>query len=167
MSGAKKAFIYLCVCLFLGVFALGLWWARTRTEREMRQDLLAQVASLEALVSRSHEENVALLSIKYGIDPARLEGILDSYLCQHDVVYRMKKGITRESIAPNLAFGATLDNLSVQQGIPRERLAALITDYKILSRLDRDDAIDRRLARGAKQSMMKGAFAGARRLFGE
>lgn len=178
-SKAKKFFIYTFVILFLGAFALGLWWLRTRTALDTRRDLLAQIHSIEALMSQSRKENIALLSAKYGLEPPQLEQLLDAYLSRHDVAYRMNKELSSRkkegsvdgpgplSIEPDTNFGPTLETLSVRYNLPKERLAGLIADYKVLSRLEGDNAIEAVLSSKGKESMMKfslkGAVAGAKR----
>ena len=183
MSKTRKYLIYFFVVALLGVFAAGLWWVRTRTDKEMRADVLSQMSQVEAIMSQSQKENVALLSVKYGIDKDRLEKILDAYMYKHNVAYRVNKDIAadrkagRQSrgnggyLTVDLDFGVTIDNLSVQYEIPKERLASLIADYKVLSRLEKDNALELILSSKAKQSVLnfsiKGVYQGAKRVFRE
>jgi len=183
MSRARKYSIYFFVTVLLTSFAIGLWWVRTRTDKEMKAEVLSQMSQVEAIMSQSQKENVALLSVKYGVDKDRLEKILDAYRYKHDVAYRVNRDIARDSktgrggrgqggyLAVDLDFGATIDNLSVQYDIPKERLASLIADYKILSRLEKDNALEVILSSKARQSVMKyslkGFYQGAKRVFHE
>ena len=154
MSKTRKYMIYLFVTGLLAAFAVALWWVRTRTDKEMKAEVLNQMSQVEAIMSQSQKENVALLSLKYGIDKARVEKILDTYQYKHDVAYRVNKDIAggRNSrldrgahggfLAVDLDFGATIDNLSVQHEVPKDRLASLIADHKMLSRLEKDNALE-------------------------
>ncbi len=179
MSRTRKYLIYFFVVALLTVFAAGLWWVRTRTDKEMRADVLNQMSQVEAIMSQSQKENVALLSVKYGIDVPRLEKILDAYRYKHDVAYRVNREISNDKkggrgnqggyLSVDLDFGTTIDNLSVQYDIPKDRLASLIADYKVLSRLEKDNAIELILSSKAKQSVLnfslKGFYQGAKRVF--
>lgn len=183
MSKTRKYLLYLFVTVLLTAFAIGLWWVRTRTDKEMRAEVLNQMSQVEAIMSQSQKENVALLSVKYGVDKDRLEKILDAYRYKHDVAYRVNKDIASDNktgrgshgqggyLAVDLDFGVTIDNLSVQYDIPKERLASLIADYKILSRLEKDNALEVILSSKARQSVMKfslkGFYQGAKRVFRE
>lgn len=183
MSKSRKYLIYLFVIALLTVFAIGLWWVRTRTDKEMKAEVLNQMSQVEAMMSQSQKENIALLSVKYGIEKARLEKILDAYLYKHDVTYRVNKDISSDKktgkdsrsqggyLAVDLDFGTTIDNLSVQYDIPKDRLASLIADYKVLSRLEKDNALELILSSKARQSVMqfslKGFYQGAKRVFRE
>lgn len=183
MSKTRKYLIYLFVTTLLSAFAVGLWIVRTRTDKEMKAEVLTQMSQVEAIMSQSQKENVALLSIKYGIEKDRLEKILDSYQYKHSVAYRVNKDISRDDksgrdgrsqggyLAVDLDFGATIDSLGVQYDIPKDRLAGVIADYKILSRLEKDNALELILSSRAKQSVMrfslKGFYQGAKRVFRE
>lgn len=183
MSRTRKYLIYFFVTTLLTCFAIGLWWVRTRTDKEMKAEVMNQVNQVEAIMSQSQKENVALLSIKYGIDRDRLEKILDAYRYKHDVAYRVNKDISRDDksgrdgrgqggyLAVDLDFGTTIDTLGVQYDIPKDRLAGVIADYKILSRLEKDNALELILSSRAKQSVMKyslkGFYQGAKRVFRE
>ncbi len=183
MSKTRKYLIYLFVIVLLAIFAIGLWWVRTRTDKEMKAEVLSQMSQVEAVMSQSQKENVALLSVKYGIEKARLEKILDAYLYKHDVAYRVNKYLSNEKkggndnrgqggyLAVDLDFATTIDNLSVQYEIPKDRLAALIADYKVLSRLEKDNALEVILSSRTRQSVMKfslkGFYQGAKGLFRE
>lgn len=183
MSRTRKYLIYSFVMVLLTVFAIGLWWVRTRTDKEMKAEVLSQMRQVEAVMSQSQKENVALLSVKYGIEKDRLEKILDAYLYKHDVAYRVNKDISSEKnagrdsrsqggyLAVDLDFGTTIENLSVQYDLPKDRLAGLIADYKVLSRLEKDNALEVILSSKAKQSVMKfslrGFYQGAKRVFRE
>ncbi len=183
MSKGRKYLLYFFVIVLLAVFAAGLWWVRTRTDRQMRADVLNQMSQVEAIMSQSQKENVALLSVKYGIEKGRLEKILDAYMYKHNVAYRVNKDIGvdkktgKESrgnggyLTVDLDFGVTIDNLSVQYEIPKDRLASLIADYKVLSRLEKDNALELILSSKAKQSVLnfslKGVYQGAKRVFRE
>ena len=183
MTKTKKYLIYLFVIALLAVFAIGLWWVRTRTDKEMKAEVLSQMSQVEAVMSQSQKENVALLSVKYGVEKERLEKILDAYRYKHDVAYRVNKDISSEKktgrdgrspagyLAVDLDFGVTIDNLSVQYDIPKDRLASLIADYKIMSRLEKDNALELILSSKARQSVMqfslKGFYQGAKRVFRE
>ncbi len=183
MSKTRKYLIYFFVVMLLAVFAAGLWWVRTRTDKEMRAEVLNQMSQVEAIMSQSQKENVALLSIKYGIETARVEKLLDAYRYKHDVAYRVNKDISNENKAGrgsrdaggylkvDMDFGVTIDNLSVQYDIPKDRLASMIADYKMLSRLEKDNALELILSSKAKQSVMqfslRGFYQGAKRVFRE
>ncbi len=183
MSKTRKYLIYSFVLTLLAVFAAGLWWVRTRTDKQMKADVLNQMSQVEAIMSQSQKENVALLSVKYGIDKDRLEKILDAYMYKHNVAYRVNKDIgddkkaghnTRTEggyLTVDFDFGVTIDNLSVQYEIPKDRLASLIADYKVLSRLEKDNALELILSSKAKQSVLnlslKGFYQGAKRVFRE
>jgi len=183
MTKTKKYLIYLFVIALLAVFAIGLWWVRTRTDKEMKAEVLSQMSQVEAVMSQSQKENVALLSVKYGVEKERLEKILDAYRYKHDVAYRVNKDISSEKktgrdgrspagyLSVDLDFGTTIDNLSVQYDIPKDRLASLIADYKVLSRLEKDNALELILSSKARQSVMqfslKGFYQGAKRVFRE
>ncbi len=181
MSRTRKYFIYFFVVVLLGVFAAGLWWVRTRSDKEMRAEVLNQMSQVEAIMSQSQKENVALLSVKYGIERGRLEKILDAYRYKHNVAYRVNKDIADDKKAGrdsrkqggyldvDMNFDATIDNLSVQYEIPKDKLASLIADYKVLSRLEKDNALELILSSRAKQSVLnfslKGFYQGAKRVF--
>ncbi len=181
MSRTKKFLIGVLVFSFLSMFALVLLWFNARNEKEMRQDIQAQIQNIEALMAHSKKENIALLSVKYGVEPVQLEHLVDAYRYRHDIAYRMKRdiagggekegrgGASTSRMQPDQNFGATLDNLSVQYNIPRDRLAGLLADYKVLSALEKEDVIETMLSTKARSSMMKfsfrGAFAGAKWLF--
>ena len=183
MSKTRKYLIYSFVIALLAVFAAGLWWVRTRTDKQMKADVLNQMSQVEAIMSQSQKENVALLSVKYGIEKDRLEKILDAYMYKHNVAYRVNKDIAADKKAGrdnrnqggylnvDLDFGVTIDNLSVQYDIPKDRLASLIADYKVLSRLEKDNALELILSSKARQSVMqfslKGFYQGAKRVFRE
>ncbi len=180
MSKTRKYLIYFFVIVLLTVFAAGLWWVRTRTDKEMRAEVLNQMSQVEAIMSQSQKENVALLSVKYGIEVGRLEKIIDAYRFKHDVAYRVNKEISNEKndgrnqdgyLKVDLGFGTTIDNLSAQYDIPKDRLASLIADYKVLSRLEKDNALELILSSKAKQSVLnfslKGFYQGAKRVFRE
>ncbi len=183
MSKTRKYFIYFFVVVLLGVFAAGLWWVRTRTDKEMRAEVLNQMSQVEAIMSQSQKENVALLSVKYGIQKEKLEKILDAYMYKHNVAYRVNKDIADDKKAGrdsrrqggyldvDMDFGLTIDNLSVQYDIPKDRLASLIADYKVLSRLEKDNALELILSSKARQSVLnfslKGFYQGAKRVFRE
>ena len=181
MSRTRKYLIYLFVVALLIAFAAGLWWVRSRTDKQMKADVLNQMSQVEAIMSQSQKENVALLSVKYGIDKDRLERILDAYMYKHNVAYRVNKDIADDKKAGrdgrnrggyfsvDLDFGVTIDNLSVQYDIPRDRLASLIADYKLLSRLEKDNALEFILSSKARQSVLnlslKGFYQGVKRVF--
>ncbi len=154
-----------CGVLFLAILTLlVVWWVQSRTGNEMKDDVTAQLCDVDALMCQPHKEMVALLSAKYAIDELQLEQILEEYDAKHDVALKLRKGITGEAPAEqgkatepkvNLNFAETLNTLSSKYLLPKDKLAAILIDYRVLSGVEKGSLVDKLLTGNMKNSVMK------------
>jgi hypothetical protein len=84
-----------------------------------------------------HIEDVALLSVKHGVDTLVIMSALRTYLVTADPVFRLASGIQDTSRGPDMLYPqitgilAQLDTISTRTGIPRETLAELLFDIRV------------------------------------
>jgi len=159
-----------CGVLLLAILTLlVVWWVQSRTGSEMKDDVAFQLCEVDALMSQPHKEMVALLSAKYAIDELQLEQILAEYDAKHDVALKLRKGIAGEATAEqgkgtepkvNLNFAETLNTLSGKYLLPKDKLAAILIDYRVLSGVEKGSLVDKLLSENMKNSVMKLSIKG-------
>jgi hypothetical protein len=93
---------------------------------------------ISELISKPREEMVALLAIKYRLDPAIINNIVRTYLSSHDQLYRL---LNLDNSPPNNANKSvtvfeTIQQLNKEHNIEPSILAAIVIDYKIWSAVD-------------------------------
>jgi len=124
--------------LILGIFSLVLLGCESKSNIQGKENITNQFA--EELLSQPSKEKVALLSIKYNIEESKVEGILDEYLSAHDYFYKLMKEVsdegkskqnTKDAFTINLNFKETIDTLSSKYNIPKDKLAAIIIDFRM------------------------------------
>jgi hypothetical protein len=101
---------------------------------------------------KPNQEAIALLSLKYDLQPSMVESLLDSYLSETDLGYKILKESFRSSSADALqpstmasfdfekeSYSKVLAKASQPVGITVKTAALLILDYKMFTARDRDD----------------------------
>lgn len=148
--------LILVIALFLT------WWTQSRSRKQMKEETLQQLLQVDAIMSQPQKEQIALLALKYGIEEATLEKILGDYSAKHDITKKVRSNITGEGAEPDtsgfkvdLNFAATINALSLQYAISPDRLAALLIDYRVMSAVDKGNALESLLSAKAKQSIVK------------
>lgn len=124
--------------LILGIFSLVFLGCKSKSNIQGNENITNQFA--EELLSQPSEGKVALLSIKYNIEESEVESILDEYLSTHDYFYKLMKKLsnegkseqnTKDAFIINLNFKESIDALSSKYNIPKDKLAAVIIDFKM------------------------------------
>lgn len=95
-------------------------------------------AELKEVLFKGHTERVGLLSIKYGIEQPITEQILDHYLSKHDFIFSSlsekkdsKQPVKVDALGVDTNIQKTIKELSVKYNIPEQKLASLITEYRM------------------------------------
>lgn len=148
--------------LILVIILFLTWWVQNRSRREMKEDAIKQILQVEAIMSQPQKEQIALLALKYEVEEGLLEKILADYSAKHDVTQKVKSNLAGEVAAQqnpgftvDLDFAGTINALSLQYNVPKERIAALLIDYRVMAAVDKGNAIERLLSTKAKQSIVK------------
>lgn len=97
-------------------------------------------------ISKPNQEAVALLSLKYDLQPGMVESFLDSYLTDTDMAYKVLKdslkpssGETSKPSAMELfylekeSYSQTLAKASQSVGITIKTAALLVSDYRVFT----------------------------------
>lgn len=128
----RKMIILFCFLFGLFLVVFGGCESETKKLEKERANQYAQ-----DFVAAPHKERTALLSVKYNIEESKLESLLHEYLSEHDLFYRaFETAETKKKVdlRINLNFRDTLTVLSNKYNIPKDVLANLIIDYRILKK---------------------------------
>jgi len=96
-----------------------------------------------AQVMRPGKEEVALLSARYAVPASDVDGILVTYLTEHDFRFGRSSQISRASNDYCIAdifvtnpdgIPITLSNLSTQYQVSSEKVASLVIDFRLMRR---------------------------------
>jgi hypothetical protein len=127
--------IIILVCLFL-LLSLGCKEKSKNTVLNKKQSL--SETELKEVLLKGHAEKIGLLSIKYGIEQSTTGQILDYYLSKHDFLFSSlsdkkdsKQPLKVDMYGVDTDIQKTIKELSIKYNIPEQKLASLITDYRI------------------------------------
>jgi hypothetical protein len=113
--------IIMAVCLFL-LFSLGCK-EKSKNKVPIKPKPFSE-AEIKDIILELHKERIVLLSIKYGIEQLIAEQILAHYLYKLDLQYSAPEKNVDD-------IQKTIKELSLKYNIPEQKLASLITDYRM------------------------------------
>lgn len=126
------------IAIITCIIGLLLFGCENKIEKQKSDKIIEKL--YEKAVKPDYEK-IVLLSVKYNIEETVVENVIDEYLSKHDSEYRHSKEffgdlkgekyIHRYKFSQN--YKETVNELSIEHSIPKEKLASLIIDYKIWS----------------------------------
>lgn len=141
-----RSVIIICLTIVLG-------WALTgcgESKKIKNEDVHVYSKKLMKIFSKPNQEAIALLSLKYDIQPSVIESLLDSYLTETDIGYKILKQSFRSSTDITAkdtlmepfdfekeSYSKALAKASQSVGITLKTAALLVSDYKMFATVDK------------------------------
>jgi hypothetical protein len=117
-----------------------------KTKKANRENRDRDIERLMKTMAKPNQEAIALLSLKYNLQPGMVESFLDSYLTATDMEYSLLKNSLKPSNGETSEFNAmellglekesysqALEKASQSVGITIKTAALLVSDYRMFT----------------------------------
>lgn len=153
-----------CIIAAAILMILWLWYIQLKTNKQLKESVTFELEEIQSYMAQAQKEKIALLAAKFGVPEPHLVTLLDEYRTKHDVIYRLRKNVSGERQTAeikksdrnvDLNFDQTLTDLSNRYGIPKEKIADILIDYKTMGALEKGNIIENIITGGTKSSLVK------------